>query len=329
MNKQSILATLAQFESKTILVIGDLMLDAYIWGDALRISPEAPVPVVNVASQDFMPGGAANVARNLRSLGANVLVCGLVGKDPEGDRLIGLLTQTGIQSDLILQSSDRPTSVKTRVIARGQHVVRYDREISDLIDERAQTEIIHQIAEILDTVDGIILEDYNKGLFSENLISKSIKLAGEKGLPIYVDPKKRFFSSYRNIRLLKPNWGEFSNVIGSFSSEDEFIEQGTAFRKQQHIDTLIVTRGSEGMTLFNESGIRTIPTHAREVHDVSGAGDTVIATYALSDTTGLSGFDSASIANLAAGIVCEEVGVVPITTEKLKHRIHELISDQS
>ncbi|MFQ6614761.1 MAG: D-glycero-beta-D-manno-heptose-7-phosphate kinase [Fidelibacterota bacterium] len=329
MNSQSIVNALSEFSSKTILVVGDLMLDAYIWGDALRISPEAPVPVVNVESRELMPGGAANVARNLRGLGASVLVSGLVGEDQEGNQLIDLLTESGIRPDLIHRSAHRPTSVKTRVIARGQHVVRYDREVTDLIDDQIQRGLVRQISEHLSSVDGVILEDYNKGLFTENLILQTIRLASELGIPVYVDPKKLHFSAYQNVRLLKPNWTEFSNVIGAFSSEDEFLTQGDSFRRRQHINTLMVTRGSEGMTLFNESGIRTIPTHAREVHDVSGAGDTVIATFALSDIAGLSGIDAASVANLAAGIVCEEVGVVPITTEKLNQRLHELISDQN
>jgi len=328
MNNQNIQQALPKFSSKTILVIGDLMLDAYVWGDALRISPEAPVPVVQVSSQDYMPGGAANVARNVSGLGAQVYVGGLVGVDQEGNQLMQLLEESGIHSDIIIQTNSRPTSVKTRIIARNQHVVRYDRETTRPVDPSIQSQVFDQIMSVITSVDGIILEDYDKGFFSVEFITQVLEKAESNGIPVYVDPKKQFFDAYKGIRLLKPNWSEFSHAVGPFASEEAFLSKGEAYRKAQHIDTLIVTRGAEGMTLFNQTGTQTIPTHARRVHDVSGAGDTVIATYTLADVSGLSDVDAAALANLAAGIVCEEVGVVPITTRKLQTRLSELISAQ-
>ncbi len=326
MNHKTITEALTQFSSKTVLVVGDLMLDAYIWGDAMRISPEAPVPVVKVKSQEFMPGGAANVTRNLRGLDANVIAGGIVGEDPEGEQLVTLLHEVGIHSDSIIRTEERPTSVKTRIIARNQHVVRYDREYIATVSEEIQSRLFGKIEDQIESLDGLIIEDYGKGLFSAEFIKQLIEIAGQQNIPVFIDPKKRFFEQFTNVRLLKPNWKEFLEAVGPFDSEEDFLASGEAFRLAQNVESLLVTRGSDGMTLFNKNGTRTIPTHARRVHDVSGAGDTVIATYTLANICGLSDTDAVALANLAAGIVCEEVGVVPITLSKLGTRLNELIS---
>ncbi|RMF10640.1 MAG: D-glycero-beta-D-manno-heptose-7-phosphate kinase [Candidatus Neomarinimicrobiota bacterium] len=323
MQSNSYLTAIENFSRSSVLVIGDLMLDAYVWGDTVRISPEAPVPVVEVQSQEHMPGGAANVARNLRELGAKVWVAGLIGLDSEGTLLKEKLASSGIHTDLILSLPSRPTSVKTRIIARNQHVVRYDREETEAIPEDTADRLVASLADN-STWDGIIIEDYNKGLFTSYVITRILDFAHERSIPVYVDPKWEEFRSYKGVRLFKPNWGEFHAVVGPSRSDEEFLTRGRSFRAEQELDILMVTRGKEGVTLFADDLVFTIPTHARQVHDVSGAGDTVIATFTLGDLNRLTPEESARLANLAAGIVCEEVGVVPITKSGLIQRLHEI-----
>jgi len=305
------------FSSKKMLVIGDLMLDSYIWGKAERISPEAPVPVIKVDRSNYTPGGAANVALNLNSLLSTSQIVGVVGSDPDGTILTDLLTKEGINSEGIVNDSGRHTTVKTRVIAHGQQVVRVDREFDESVDETVQQEIMKQVARFLPESDGVILSDYNKGVLTVRIIQNILDEAHKHKIPVYVDPKKENFFYYKGVRLFKPNFNEFISGVESNEGEKNIEELGVRFQKQIAAEILLITQGEKGMMLFSDNSHQVISTKARLVHDVSGAGDTVISTFALSDLSGADPIEAATIANYAAGRVCEEVGVVPINLDML------------
>jgi rfaE bifunctional protein kinase chain/domain len=307
----------SRFSEQRVLVIGDLMLDTYLWGDAERISPEAPVPVIRVRDVNHNPGGAANVALNVSTLSAQASVLGIVGDDAEGKKLTALLKESGIDTTGIIFVPDRPTTVKTRIIAHNQQVVRTDREARSVINHEIRKSINNRLDQILPNVQGLIIEDYDKGLLSPETIKLILKRAAERNLPIYVDPKKKNFLQYSGVRLLKPNAQELAQAAGIGSQSDSFTKDCQNLRRQQKIEILLITQGERGLSLFTREGEQTIPTKARRVHDVSGAGDTVISTFTLSDLVGATPKEAATLANYAAGRVCEEVGVVPITLAML------------
>lgn len=312
-----------EFSSKNVLVIGDIMLDKYLWGNATRISPEAPVPVVTVNKTSFTPGGAGNVALNLSGLGCKVEIAGILGDDEPGRQLKQIFNSRNIETSGLVTDRYSSTTVKTRVIAQEQQVVRIDQESTDAKRNDLLDEFYNTILLRMSHIDAIILQDYNKGLLSENLIQKIISGATALNVPIYVDPKKDHFDIYRNIRLFKPNLSEFRAGIGKHVEGVQFFEEGNVYRVNQNIDLLVVTRGAEGISIFSDKGVHTIPTKARKVHDVSGAGDTVISVFSLSDLSGATPEEAAALANYGAGRVCEEVGVVPITIDMLSGYIEE------
>ncbi|MEE9167162.1 MAG: D-glycero-beta-D-manno-heptose-7-phosphate kinase [Candidatus Neomarinimicrobiota bacterium] len=316
----------AGFSSKTVMVIGDLMLDNYLWGDAQRISPEAPVPVVRLKSSSSNPGGAANVAYNLSSLGARTILCGVVGDDSDGGLLRSILKDMEVNTGGIVVDPGRPTTVKTRIIARGHHVVRTDWEDASPIAGEVKKVLLERVKQHLGDADAVILEDYNKGLLSGETIARLITLFETKSVPVYADPKHHNFFNYKNVVMVKPNLEEASRALGSGLSPEENLEQtGSDLRKKLGCHLLLITKGDRGMSLFDESGHHPIPTRTRRVHDVSGAGDTVMAVFCLAHLSGASPLEAATVANYAAGRVCEEVGVVPITKETL----HEIITHHS
>lgn len=309
----------SKFSSKKIGVIGDLILDIYHRGDTDRISPEAPVPVVNIDHIDYHPGGAANVAMNLRSLNAGVELFGITGADKNGELLRDELNRAGIGTRGILTSNDHPTTAKTRVIAGSQHVVRTDLENTQPLSRDAQHEVIGQIQNDIDTFDAIILQDYNKGVLEPEFIKKIITLAGEYNTVVTVDPKFRNFFEFANATLIKPNLIEVENILArQIHKKDEIIEAGTELIRRLHLDYLLITLGSRGMALFQQNN-RTdwLETEARNVADVSGAGDTVISTVTLALASGIPMKEAAILGNIAAGRVCEEVGIVPIQYDQL------------
>ena len=310
----NVTSLLNSFTDKHILVIGDVMLDKYILGSVDRISPEAPVPVVHIEKTDHHSGGAANVARNIHGLGGKVTLIGLVGMDDSGKQLKTILSEDEGISCQLLTEVQRETIVKTRIIAQGQQVVRLDKENVTAPSHDTIESLKQAISNSLDDMDGVILQDYNKGLFTKGLIQWIMDQTREKSLPVYVDPKKHHFSFYSGARLFKPNLSEFFTGI---DDETDLEKAGESFRSQHGFDLLMVTQGEKGMSLFSKDKFYQIDTKARAIHDVSGAGDTVIATFALSDVCGSPPNDSAWLANLAAGRVCEEVGVVPIDTNSL------------
>jgi D-glycero-beta-D-manno-heptose-7-phosphate kinase len=323
-------ALFSAFSGKTVMVIGDLMLDRYLWGKVSRISPEAPVPVVEIESESSRLGGAANVAYNVLSLGARAVPLGIVGNDSEGELLKRMFREKGFPTEGILTDADRFTTVKTRVIAHHQHVVRTDREIRKGISKEVQDRLMDHFESRLDSLDGIILEDYNKGLLIPEFIGRLIARARQKGKMVFVDPKYDHFFEYRGVTLFKPNRKEASDRLGlKLDSEDAFRNALKRLMDELECRAVLITLGEEGMIL-QERGreILRVPTLAAKVHDVSGAGDTVIAVMAVVMSAGGSAEEAALIANQAAGIVCGEVGIVPIDKRVLYQKIAEEASSQ-
>lgn len=306
-----------QFSGKKILVVGDLMMDTYMWGTSDRISPEAPVPVVHVTSVENNPGGAANVALNLASLGAAASVVGVVGDDSEGIVLKELLKDTRIGTDGIIKDADRPTTVKARVIAQGHQVVRTDREVTWNLSEEVENKVMEVMEAQVSGLDAVILQDYNKGFFGKDSLPRILDILGKANIKVYADPKRENFFDFKHVRLFKPNLNEFESALSAGYTSDQFESHGQNLRETLDAGIVMVTRSEKGVSLFTEDGMQTIPTQARKVHDVSGAGDTVISAFTLADVSGASLEEAATLANLAAGRVCEEVGVVPITMDML------------
>jgi D-beta-D-heptose 7-phosphate kinase/D-beta-D-heptose 1-phosphate adenosyltransferase len=313
---------LKNFSKSRILVIGDLILDRYIWGRVNRISPEAPVPVVEVTDDNFMLGGAANVANNIIALGGEVTVAGVAGGDRAGEVLRKLLEDREIRCALFEDS--RPTTIKTRVIAHSQQVVRFDREDKNRISGRVMGEIAAFLKHAVPEHDAVIVSDYRKGMVSRDLIQGILKSAKPRKKLLAVDPKVGHFHCYRGVSLITPNLMEASHGSGvEIKDEKSLIKAGRTLMKKLSCGAVLITRGEEGMSLFEKDGITHIPTVARHVYDVTGAGDTVIAAFTLAFTSGASMQDAAVIANHAAGIVVGEVGTAVVTREKLLESIKD------
>lgn len=315
---------LSKCEGKKIAVVGDVMLDRFFWGTVNRISPEAPVPVVELEEETAHLGGASNVANNLRNLGVIPIMCGVIGNDNSGSLFLEIAKQSGIDTSGIFIDPKRPTTVKTRIIANNQHVVRVDREVREPISEEATLFIIEKIAEVKD-LDGIIFQDYNKGTITAKLIHRLVSLANEKEIPTFVDPKFENFFEFRNTTVFKPNRKEAQQALNmKLKTKQEIIDAGVELLRRLNTKAVLLTLGADGMALFeSEEEVSFVPTRARKVADVSGAGDTTIATFAAIYSTGASMKESATIANYAAGTVCEEPGVVPITVNKLLETIRK------
>ncbi len=317
MDKQRFDEISGSFSQKSILVIGDVMLDKFMWGKADRISPEAPVPIISVDQISHSPGGAANVALNLSKLSANAHILAIVGDDNESKLLEDSLIKDGVKVKFI-KDIKKSTTTKTRIIAHGQQVVRTDYENKNDITSEQIENIKDALYDLSTEIDAIIIEDYNKGILVKDCIETILEMAAKHNLPVYVDPKRDNFFVYNKIRLFKPNMFEFESMINFDKQNKSFEELGKQLREKIDAEILMVTRGEEGVTLFTDNNVQTIGTKARKVHDVSGAGDTAISAFVLSDLSGASIEESAMISNYAAGRVCEEVGVVPISLEMIK-----------
>ncbi len=323
-------AIIRRFSSTRVLVIGDLIMDHFIWGKVRRISPEAPVPVVEVASEDLMLGGSANVANNIASLGGAAFVTGVVGTDDDGRKFIQKLKELKLPTGGVITVRSRPTIVKTRIIAHGQQVVRFDREDSKRISRQACAKVMAHITKSLDSTDVVILSDYAKGLITEKMFAQTVALCKERGIPVAVDPKVEHFGYYYGATVVTPN-----NLEASIASGLEIIDSksltaaGGKLMKQLGCAALLITRGEHGMSLFEDSQEeRTpkethIPTVAKEVFDVSGAGDTVIGVMALALGARANYREAAALANFAAGVVVGKIGTATLTTKELKEAIKE------
>ncbi|PHR28166.1 MAG: D-glycero-beta-D-manno-heptose-7-phosphate kinase [Fluviicola sp.] len=318
-----------QFSQQRILVVGDVMIDAYLRGSVTRISPEAPVSIVNLKQTEDRLGGAANVALNLASLGAEPILCAIVGDDKGGRTFRSLLDERGLSNDGIVKCADRMTTIKTRVIGNNQHLLRIDEEVLTNITAQEENEFIQRIERLLTSkVDAIILEDYNKGLLTPRVIESIVKMANERKIPVTVDPKKDNFFAYKNVTLFKPNLKELKEGVGATSMEvtngSEFEAAVLALEAKLNNQITLVTLSEHGVFIKREGDKKYIPAHVRNIADVSGAGDTVIAVATLCLVAGLAIEHIADIANLSGGLVCEVSGVVPINAAMLKEEIVNL-----
>jgi len=323
MKIEKVRKTISKFSDTKVLVIGDLILDEFVWGEVSRISPEAPVPVVWVKSGSFMPGGAANVANNVASLGAKAYIAGVVGSDERAGILKEGLAEKGINIDGIITDDGRPTTLKTRVVANHQQVVRIDREKIEGISAGVLDNIIVYIKNIIDEMDAIIIEDYGKGVISARLLKEVLTVAKKKKKIITVDPKEEHFSYYKGVTAITPNHHEAAQAIGmKVKDSQSVLKIGKALLKKLNCEGVLVTLGENGMQLFQKSGdVTHIPTVAQEVFDVSGAGDTVISAFTLALALGVDMKDAAYISNIAAGIVVGKVGIAVITQKELIERL--------
>jgi rfaE bifunctional protein kinase chain/domain len=312
-----------------VLIIGDVMIDSYIWGKVDRISPEAPVPIVRVTKKEDRLGGAANVALNIQSLGAKPLICAVIGDDFDGENFISLLKKQGLSDQGIIKIKDRPTTVKTRIIAHNQQIVRVDAETEDDLNDSDTISVFERIKHIISghKIDAIIFEDYDKGLITEKLISQTVELAQSQGIITVVDPKKRNFEAYKGVNLFKPNLKELKEGLKidldpkNIQQVEEAVE---SLKRLLGAKSVMLTLSENGVYISSENGKELIKAHKRDIADVSGAGDTVIATAALCLAAGLNELKTAEIANLAGGLVCEHVGVVPIDKGRLMREAGEL-----
>jgi len=317
----------SSFTDKKVLVIGDLILDEFIWGKVSRISQEAPVPVVWVKDESFMPGGASNVANNINSLGAKAYLVGVVGNDDRAGILKGELERRGVNVDGVIKDPGRPTILKTRVIAHQQQVVRIDKEKVDPLKDSTVNKIVNFVEDVIDEMDGIIVEDYGKGLITPKLLGKIVPLAKRKRKIIAVDPKEEHFSYYKGVTLLTPNNTEAARACGfDIKDKSALKKAGFALLKKLKTKILLITLGENGMMVFEEGkSPKKIDTIAQEVFDVSGAGDTVVSSYTLSLMSGANSIQAAHIANCAAGIVVGKVGIAVVTQDEVIKRIKEEI----
>lgn len=295
------------------------MVDRYFWGSVNRISPEAPVPVVEVESESTRLGGAANVANNIASLGAIPVMIGVVGNDNAGQLLQGILKDLGFSNSGIIVDPSRPTTIKTRVIAHDQHVVRIDQEVKNDISPAIQEKILDALRHEIDAVDGIILQDYNKGVIVAPLIHEIVSLARKRSKTATADPKFNNFFEYKHVTVFKPNRKETEEALGKRLSGTASIEQaGREILKRLEAENVLLTLGEQGMSLFEKSGpVTHVSTQAQKVSDVSGAGDTVISTLTLALVAGATIREASGLANYAGGVVVGEVGIVPIGKQAL------------
>ncbi|MFY9160306.1 bifunctional heptose 7-phosphate kinase/heptose 1-phosphate adenyltransferase [Aquirufa ecclesiirivi] len=309
------------FDRLQVLVIGDLMIDAYTWGKVSRISPEAPVPVVQVIKKEARLGGAGNVVMNIASLGAKPWVVSVVGDDEAGAQLKYLLEKEGISLSGIVEEKGRITSIKERIIAGSQQLLRVDSETDKSVQQASSQALLEKVKACIKEVDVIIFEDYDKGVLNEQFIQEVITLARKQGIPTVVDPKKRNFFNYRGATLFKPNLHELRDGLGLFPEDLEgqkLLETVHQFKESQGFDGVFVTLSERGVLMdLGQEQVR-IPAHIRQIADVSGAGDTVISIAACALALGLPARHIASLANLGGGLVCESLGVVPIDKELLK-----------
>ena len=316
-----------KFSSLRVLVIGDLMVDAYTWGKVNRISPEAPVPVVNVIKRESRLGGAGNVVLNIASLGAKPYVCSVIGDDSTGETLQGILKAVGLSTAGIITEKGRPTTVKERVIAGSQQLIRVDSETEAPISVASSNALLKQVKAWLPEVDVILFEDYDKGVLSQVLIQEIISLAKTHQIPTVVDPKKKNFFAYSGATLFKPNLNELRDGLGlePDAVKPEAIAKTVAdFKAAQSFTGLFVTMSERGVYMDYVTDQIQIPAHIRQIADVSGAGDTVISIAACALAAGGSAKQIAELANLGGGLVCESLGVVPIDVELLKREASKI-----
>ena len=317
------------FKSKRILIIGDAIIDTYLWGEINRMSPEAPVPVVDVAvnQNDSRLGGAANVALNLKQLGAESILCTVIGNDNRGIIFEQLMQEQGLSLEGMLISNGRKTTTKTRVIANNKHQLRIDEE--DTYPIKVENQLFNLIEKLTHNIDAIILQDYNKGVLTKNIIEKILSLANNKNIPTIVDPKKHNFLSYKNCTLFKPNLKEIKdglNIIEDINDFNEIEKTTSKLRDIISAKAILLTLSNKGIFLNTNNGSKLTESTTTNVIDVSGAGDTVVSVAAMCLACNIDLNELAILANIAGGIVCEKVGVVPITNQELLDKAKKLLN---
>jgi len=317
------------FNDLKVLIIGDVMIDSYMWGHVTRISPEAPVPIVAVEKKEDRLGGAANVALNIQAMGATPILCSIVGADKNGKLFSDLLKKQKIQTTAILHSSHRITTVKTRVIGNNHQMLRVDEEVITPLNSKEIDLLVNTVKKMVSTqkIDVIIFEDYDKGCLTPDVIKRILEIANKKNIPTAVDPKKNNFWEYTGVTLFKPNLKELKEGLKlDFDplNNTELNAVVSQFTKKQKIKTALVTLSDKGMYIHSADSKQIIPAHIRTISDVSGAGDTVISIAALCIAAGLHPVTTATLANLAGGLVCEQTGVVPINKKQLLKEASQL-----
>lgn len=337
MSEKEVNTIFESFKNKRILIIGDIMIDAYLWGDVNRISPEAPVPVVAVRRRENRLGGAANVARNIKALGAEPVLCSVIGDDFKGDEFLQLLEEENMPQHGIIRSKKRVTTTKFRVLGNNTQMLRVDEEMTQALDDTDKISLINKAKEMIKghNVDAVIFQDYDKGVISAELIKEATVSANENQIPVTVDPKRKHFMDYKNVTLFKPNLKELKEGLQTeFDKNDMDAIESSADHLQSKLSCkmLMVTLSENGIYikygLGDDGKAYSEPAHKREISDVSGAGDTVISTATLCLAHKMPPADIAAISNLAGGLVCEEAGVVPINPEKLKKEIQKIYKTQ-
>jgi rfaE bifunctional protein kinase chain/domain len=303
---------------RRVAVIGDVMVDRYFWGSVRRISPEAPVPVVDFEREEVRLGGAANVAHNLHTLGLRPLLIGVIGEDAAGEVMVELARQLGFETAGLIRDASRPTTEKIRILGNRQHLLRVDREVCTPVNSTVTARVL-QLLQDADDVEALIFEDYNKGMLTPELISSVTALMRQRGIPVLVDPKQENFFAYVGVTLFKPNRREAEYALRmALKTAEEVRQAAQTLQERLQCEAVLITLGEDGMFLWEAGGQQTsIPARARHVADVSGAGDTVIATVAAALVAGANFREAAALANFAAGVVCAEPGVVPIEPEAL------------
>ena len=325
MDNSRIMKILEEFKNKRILVIGDLMLDKYLWGDVSRISPEAPVQIVHVGKETFAPGGASNVAANVSSLGGHASMVGIVGDDEARKTLVNELEKINIDTKGIVIDSDKPTIQKIRVMGRGQQLIRVDYEKKEHIHEKIEKSMIDFVKKNIGNVDVIVISDYAKGVVTKNITKETISIARNSSVPVIVDPKPEHREFYKNATLITPNTAEACQLAQMEEGDDEDIMKIGKKLVKDINSNILITRSEKGMSLFELDGkVTSIPAKAREVYSIIGAGDTVVAAIALAMASGASLKECAEISNVAAGIKVGKIGTASVTIDEIKRELHNL-----
>ena len=324
--RSALAARVGEFRGKRVLVIGDVILDRYLWGRATRVSPEAPVLVVDVDREEFRLGGAANVAHNVASLGAKPVLFGVCGTDLGSGALVRLLSERGVDPEAgMITDASRRTTVKTRIIAHHQQVLRADEETRDACADSTRARLLDRIVSGLDGADAVIVSDYGKGVLSQPLLDSLLPELTRRGIPTAVDPKEEQFFRYKGVTVITPNLSEASQAWGRrIRSEVELAEAGFGLREKLGSRSVLITRGEDGMSLFDEEGHTHIPTKAREVYDVTGAGDTVVATMGVALAARAPLAEACVLANHAAGLVVAHLGTAAATADDLIASLQDL-----
>lgn len=337
MMQEQIKSIFEKFNQLNVIVIGDVMIDAYLWGKVERISPEAPVPIVALKHKESRLGGAANVALNVQSLGATPYLVSAIGEGPRSDEFLQLMDEQGLPKDGIVKCHDRLTTTKFRIIGNNAQMLRVDEEIEDVLEQKHQERLLQVIKNLIaqKKADVIIFEDYDKGVISQSLIREVVSLAQSNHIPVTVDPKKRNFMDYQGVTLFKPNLKELKEGLKldlKLDQQDEICQVLRDFQYRQNIDIVLATLSERGILISRKKGNHELesfsyPAHIRNISDVSGAGDTVISVASLCLALGLSDELIARLSNLAGGLVCEYMGVVPVPKEKLLSEAIRLIHE--